>query len=372
MEGFVFRIHFGTIGNMIKTPFYDPLLTYEENYKKGPSGFFSENKKYRQKGEPQANFLGHKVFLPFGIPAGPLLNSKFVSAAFKNGFDICVYKTVRAQNFPCHPFPNVLAIEIKGDLTLEKLEKPQIANTNYKDPISITNSFGVPSRSPSEWQKDVSIAIKSAEAGQVMVLSFMGTVMKNQTQDEFIEDFILAAKLAYETGAKILETNLSCPNIGNEGLVCYNLEVTKKVSKGIRKVIKNTPLILKVGYYKNDEDIKKLAEIANEYADDIAGINTLQAEVVDKNGVQALPGPNRLRSGICGAGIKWAGLEFVRRMKKIRDQKGFKFSITGVGGVTKPEDYFEYKKAGADCVMSATGAMWNPGLAQEIKSKIND
>ncbi|MEK9161093.1 MAG: diguanylate cyclase, partial [Patescibacteria group bacterium] len=39
----------------------------------------------------------------------------------------------------------------------------------------------------------------------------------------------------------------------------------------------------------------------------------------------------------------------------------------GVGGVTRPEDYKEYRDAGADVVMSATGAMWNPYLAKEIK-----
>jgi tRNA-dihydrouridine synthase len=32
-----------------------------------------------------------------------------------------------------------------------------------------------------------------------------------------------------------------------------------------------------------------------------------------------------------------------------------------------PQDYFDYRQAGADVVMSATGAMWNPYLAQEIK-----
>ena len=58
-------------------------------------------------------------------------------------------------------------------------------------------------------------------------------------------------------------------------------------------------------------------------------------------------------------------------MKKIRDEKGFKFSITGVGGVTSPEDYKEFRDGGADVVMSATGAMWNPKLAQEIKGGEN-
>lgn len=353
---------------MLKKPFYDPTLSYEDNYEKGPFSDFASSEKFEQSSEPTYDFLGQKVFLPFGIPAGPLLNSKFIKGAFEQGFDIAVYKTVRADSFPCHPFPNVLSVEVEGDLTPEKLEQPLIANSDYKDPISITNSFGVPSREPEIWQEDVKKALSYAGKGQVLVLSFMGTVKPNQTQDEFIADYILAAKLAYETGAPVLEANLSCPNIGNEGLVCYNLEVTEKIAKGIREVIGNTPLVLKVGYYKSDEDMVRLAEIADKYADDVAGINTLQAEVRDAHGNQALPGPNRLRSGICGHCIKWAGLNFVKRMKKIRDEKGYKFSITGVGGVTSPEDYQEYRDAGADVVMSATGAMWNPKIAQEIKS----
>lgn len=355
---------------MLQTPFYDPAISYEENYKNGPFAAFTDGKIYEQKGDPNIAFLGHKVYLPFGIPAGPLLNSKFVKSAFEKGFDVCVYKTVRANIFPCHEFPNILSIHFEGeDLSLNRLEKVVKADFNFKEPISITNSFGVPSRKPEIWQEDVQQAIKYAKKGQLMVLSFMGTVKKDQTQNEFISDFIRAAKLAYETGAKVLEANLSCPNIGNEGLVCYNLEVTEKVVKGIRKEIGNTPLILKIGYYQNDKDLDKLAEIANEYANDVAGINTLQAVVVDKNGKQALPGPNRKKSGICGYGIKWAGLETVKRLKAIKDKKSYSFSITGVGGVLNRKDYLDYKKAGADCVMSATGAMWNPYLAQEIKSE---
>ncbi len=351
---------------MLKTPFYDPLLSYEENYEKGPSGELGKEK-FEQTGEPEIDFLGQKVYAPFGIPAGPLLNSKYCEAAFKAGFDIVVYKTVRANSYPSHPFPNVLAVEVEGDLTPEKLQSPLTASSDYKEPLSITNSFGVPSKIPDVWQTDVKKAMSYAGKGQVMVLSFMGTVWKGQTQEEFIKDFILAGKLAKETGAKVLEANLSCPNIGNEGLVCYNLEVTEKIIKGIREVIGDTPFIIKVGYYQDDKDMERLASIANAVVDDIAGINTLQATVVDAQGLQALPGENRLRSGICGAGIKWAGIDFVKRMKKIRDKKGYKFSITGVGGVMTPEDYKEYRDAGADVVMSATGAMWNPDLVKEIK-----
>lgn len=356
---------------MIRTPFFDPLQSYEVNYDQGPSGAFADGVVVEQSDEPTHDFYGHKVYLPLGIPAGPLLNSAYCAAAFQKGFDVCVYKTVRSSTYPCHPFPNVLAIHPDGDLTIEKLKQPQIADTTYTDPLSITNSFGVPSKEPAVWQEDVKRAIAAAGKGQVLVLSFMGTVRPDQTEADFVEDYVSAAKLAHETGAPILETNLSCPNVGNEGLVCYNLDVTEKVAKGIRAAIGNTPFILKVGYYGNDADMERLAEIADEYADGVSGINTLQAEVRNAAGEQALPGsPARLRSGVCGAGIKWAGLDFVRRMKAIKDKRGFTFALEGVGGVLSAADYQEYRAAGADSVMSATGAMWNPYLAKEVKQEV--
>lgn len=356
---------------LMQTPFYDPNKSYEDNYDQGPYGTFADNQVFEQTGEPQYDFLGQKVYLPFGIPAGPLLNSKFCKGAFEKGFDICVYKSVRAAVFPSHPWPNVLAVHVKGDLTLEKAKGKILADTNYSEPLSITNSFGVPSKDPKIWQEDVKKAISYAGRGQVLVLSFMGTVRENQTPEEFVEDWRMAARLSKETEAKIFEANLSCPNIGNEGLVCYNLDMTEKVCQVIREELGDSPLILKVGYYTNEADLVKLAEICEKYGQAISLINTIQTEIVDKDGKQALSGsPMRLRSGVCGASIKWAGLEMVQKLKKIRDEKGGNWLIVGVGGVTKAEDYFEYKDNGADAVMSATGAMWNPNLAQEIKQKL--
>lgn len=345
---------------------YDIHKTYAENFQLGPIGLKNLKKPPFLKTKPKYSFLGFPVNFPFGIPAGPLLNSKFVKKAFEFGFPVLVYKTVRAGAFPCHPYPNVTYVHAPKNLNPKTTPRLISENKNSFSELNITNSFGVPSKKPEIWQKDVKKALKYTKSGQIMILSFMGTVKANQTQNEFIADFAKAAELANKTGAKILEANLSCPNIGNEGLVCYNLAVTKKICKEIRKKIGSTALILKVGYYKNNNDIKEISKIANKYADAISAINTLQVEVVDRNGNQALPGPNRLKSGVCGSTIKWAGLEMVRKLNKIRKAQKYKFEIVGVGGVISPKDYFEYRKAGADLVMSATGAMWNPYLAYEI------
>lgn len=351
--------------------FYDPTRSYEENYTKGPPINFQNISLPKRKIFDTQKFLGFDVNLPFGIPAGPLLNSKFIQAGFSFGFDVLTYKTVRSSIFPSHPFPNVLYVDAPENLHPD-LTPRLIGRRETDAPIemlSITNSFGVPSMDPKVWQEDVKKSLGYVGNGQLLILSFMGTVRENQTQEEFIEDFALAAKLSKATGAKVLEANLSCPNIGNEGLVCYNLGTTEKVVKAIRNVIGDTPLILKVGYYKNRHDLEKIAEITHTYAHALATINTIQTEIVDEEGNQALPGKNRLRSGVCGSSIKWAGLEMTEKLHNIRTEKKLKYDIVGMGGVMTADDYSAYKKAGADCVQSATGAMWNANLAHDIWKK---
>lgn len=358
---------------MLHKPFYDPTKSYEDNYEYGPYGAFADvltdtSRRYIQKGEPQFNYHGHTIYKPIGIPPGPLINSRFVKAAFNMGFDICVYKTVRSDSYPCHPHPNILGLDIDGDLTMEKAKGQLVGRADYHEPLSITNSFGVPSKSVDFWQEDIKKALSYAGKGQVLVVSFMGTVHEGQTEEEFLQDHRLVAQKAHETGADLFEVNLSCPNIGNEGLICYNTKMSGKIVRAIREVLGNKQLSVKIGYFERQSELESFVDEVQEHVQGIAAINTIPTEVVDEKGNQALPGPNRLKSGICGSGIKWAGLEMTKRLRELREKHGYSYVIESMGGVMNAQDYDEYVRAGADVVMSATGSMWNPYLAQEIKA----
>ncbi len=360
---------------MLYTPFYDPEKSYEENLKNGPFGAFADGKDFSSQNGKESpsrlyDFLGFKINSPFGIPAGPLINGNFVKAALDKGFDIVTYKTVRSEKYPCHLWPNILSVKINGDLTIEKAQSKLVANRDYQEPFSITNSFGVPSFEPTFWQKDLIEVIKYAKSGQIVVGAFQGTKKNGQSVEEYINDYRITAKFLKDTGVQVMEVNLSCPNEGTNNLLCYDTDRSVLVAQAIKEVIGNIPLIIKIGYFADIEELKNFVKKIGNIVQGISAINTIAAEVVDENGNQALPGKGRLRSGICGHAIKWAGLYMVKRLKELRKEFGFNFTIIGVGGVMTPEDFFEYRKAGADFVMSATGAMWNPYLAREIKEKL--
>jgi dihydroorotate dehydrogenase (NAD+) catalytic subunit len=349
---------------MSSVPFYDPAKSYLDNFEHGPFGLFADTTPSSQTSQPKHQFLGHPVFAPFGIPAGPLINGKFVKAALDKGFDIPVYKTVRTHRYECHPWPNVLAVKVDGDLGTGRT---LIADHDYSEPLSITNSFGVPSFDPEFWQPDMADAVAHAGLGQVVVGSFQGTLPENGSVGSYLEDFELGARLVKETGVKIIEVNLSCPNEGTANLLCFDIERSRQVVEAIKSVIGSVPLVIKMAYYTDEERLKAFLREVGGIVDGISAINTISAEIRDAEGKQALPGEGRLRSGVCGSAVKWAGVAMASKLAKLREELGQKFEIIGVGGVGSAAAFDEYRRAGADVVMSATSAMWNPMLAEEIK-----
>ncbi len=355
---------------MLHAPFYDPNKTYYENWEKGPFGDFA-NSITLPVGEPLFEFLGQKISYPIGIPAGPLLNGKFVKAALDKGFDVAVYKTVRSREYPCHPWPNVLGADIEGDLTLERAQKPVIVRNEYREPLSITNSFGVPSYPAEVWTNDLADCIRYAKPGQLVIGSFEGTKWEGFSQDEYIEDWAHVAEMVVACGTTVIEGDFSCPNEGGTGLLCFDVPKMKVISQRIRQRIGRTPFLAKLAYFE-DSVLRELVRELSDTIDGYSAINTISATVVNPDGSQALPGEKRKKSGVCGAAIKWGGIDMVRRLKHLRDELGLRYTIIGVGGVTVPKDFKEYRDAGADIVMSATGAMWNPYLAKEIKEAYPD
>ncbi len=348
-------------------PTYDFSLSYEENCEAGPTF----NGEFPDIGvETKYKFLDFEVNSPFGVAAGLLLNSKWVKCYSSLGFDILTYKTVRTHKNPSLPHPNCVYLDINGQLNAEVSHYPEISTSpppkNIEE-VSITNSLGMPSADPLEWQQDVKTAKNHLRNGQILVVSVVGSYDKNASLKD---DFVHCAKLAKEAGADIIELNFSCPNSPTEeGEIYRDFELSSCISKLVKREIEDTPIFVKIGYLNRDL-LADFTKYNAPFIQGIVAINTVKAIVVDQNGETVLPG--RDRSGVCGSAIKMAGLEVAQNLIELREKNKYDFVVVGVGGCLVPQDAKDYYDIGVDAIESCTGAMFDPYLALKVHHYLKD
>jgi len=355
----------------IQKPIYDPEKSYTYNLINGP--FFSEKipKISDVEKEKWVDFLGFKVRSRIGVPAGPLLSSKWIALASDLGFDILTYKTIRSSYSAGHKSPNIVFMDIPKQLEKENLNtnfilrKCQIENTND---IAITNSFGMPSMDPNFLLEDIKKAHDSIKEGQILIVSVVGSQSENVN---LAEDFVNVARLAKEAGAKIIELNFSCPNVkSKEGILYKDSEQVFKIITKVKQEIQETPLIVKLGFFDNKEQLKEtLIAIAKSGASAIAGINSVSVSAQKEDGSPAL-GFGREKSGLCGNPIRDLALEWVKDAKEIIEKENLDLKIIGMGGVSEPKHFNEFLQAGAYITMTATTMMWYPQIASEYKKEV--
>ncbi|MCF7905813.1 dihydroorotate dehydrogenase [Candidatus Gracilibacteria bacterium] len=345
--------------------------SYEWNYEHGPT--FEGEISARPEIQKKTKLWDFELNSPIGIPAGPLLNSRWIELYGKLGFDIPVYKTVRTVEWKSHPEPNCVYVDMQSQLTEKDVggeAKVLLHAPKKPEDITITNSFGVPSQAPTVWMPDIGKANNALSDGQVMIVSIMGTPDVGR---ELPDDYGRCAKMAVEAGAKIIEANYSCPNVcTGEGMLFRDAETSSQISKKIREAIgPSVPFLIKMGLLPPDK-LEEVVRTNLPYVDGFAGINTVAMNVRKPDGSPALPpGKERLRTGLCGHAIHSAGSHFTQNLFHIKKKLGADFVICGVGGMMTAEDLHGRLQNGADIVMSATVAMWDPFLAQKFHELIN-
>ena len=341
-------------------PTYDHLRSYEENRDEGP--FFSGPVPRRKIPSRRVRFLGFPVNSPVGIAAGPLLDSKWIALYAKLGFDILTYKTVRTREAKAHSLPNILFLKPEGQVYPG--EAPLVASSERsRYPVSITNSFGMPSWDPERWIPDVRKARASLREGQLLSVSVVGS--DTSSLQALASDYARCAELAFDAGAHLIELNLSCPNVhGACASVYLDPESAEAVSRAVRGAVGKQKVLVKLGYYEERPRLEMVLRAVLPHVDGIAAINTVSRPVRSPDGKVALPG--RERSGICGAAIRSAALGTVEQLCSLREKLLAEFAVVGVGGIMTPADAMAHLRVGADAVMMATAPMYDPYLAMRL------
>lgn len=320
---------------------------------------------------PWKSLLSWDIRSRLGVSAGLLLNSRWIDCYARLGFDLLTYKTVRSRYRPCYLKPNWVFIDVDAPLILDGADEPLYAVHQQPQPISrLTTSvcFGMPSMAPEEWRPDVEKSRNSLSPGQLLIVSVVGTPGDMPDLDVLAQDYAQCAAWAAESGAHIVEANLSCPNVCTaEGSVHLDPHTTRVITEALRAALPNTPLLIKAGHFDTDESMSRFLETVQPLVDGVELVNCIARRVHDSNG-QPTFGAQRERVGILGWAIRQRSLANVTAAVRLASD----LPIFAVGGVMTAEDASSYFDAGACAVMMGGAPMFNPHLAAQIKQSHPD
>jgi dihydroorotate dehydrogenase len=341
-------------------PTYDRAQTYDWNYDHAPQPADVDVPDV----PGEWSFLDLAVGSPLGVPAGPLLNGAWCLYYASLGFDVVTYKTVRSGERACYPLPNLQPVRC-GQLHGGEAEVPAIERMSGSWAVS----YGMPSKSPDVWRRDVAATRRRLPAGKLLSVSVVGTVQDGWTIDDLADDYAQCAAWAVESGTDCIETNFSCPNVSTcDGQLYQQPADAARVAERVRARIGRVPLILKIGKLNSRDEAEALLNAVAPHADALAMTNSIATSVRSQDGAGLLfDGQKR---GICGDATREASVAQTRLVRGILRERGLKLKLIGVGGASTAAHVREYLTAGASAVHIATAAMVDPGVALTIRREL--
>jgi dihydroorotate dehydrogenase len=336
-------------------PKYDRCQTYDWNYEHAPDPVEIDVPEV----PGEWRFCGLPVDSPLGVPAGPLLNGRWCLYYASLGFDVLTYKTVRSRARACYPLPNLQPVQCEQ---LSGGETEVAASDSMHGSWAV--SYGMPSKTPDVWRADVEATRRALPPGKLLSVSVVATVQPEWTLDDLADDYSRCARWAMESGADVVETNFSCPNVTTcDGQLYQQPDDARRVAERVREAIGNTPYVVKIGHVANREAAAELLNAIAPKIDAIAMTNSVATNV--RAGDSLLF--DGQRRGICGEAIRDASLGQVRVVAELIRERGHATQIIGVGGIGNAEDVTRYLDAGAHACHLATSAMLDPAVAIRIK-----
>jgi len=297
------------------------------------------------------------------MPAGPLLNGRWILFYARLGFDVLTYKTVRSVARQCYPLPNLLPVRC-GQLHGGESELPAMEQMDGSWAVS----FGMPSQAPDAWRADIEWTRNRLPAEQVLSVSVVGSMEEDWTLDDLAEDYARCARWAVDSGADAIETNFSCPNVSTcDGQLYQEPKSAAVVAARVRESIGHTPYLVKIGHVADEEQATRLLEAIAPLIDGLAMTNSVAATVVSVQRERQFGGEPR---GICGDATRTASLRQAGRFSQQIEQRGDKLDLVGVGGVSSAGHVRDYLAAGVRSVHIATAAMTDPLVGIRIREEL--
>jgi dihydroorotate dehydrogenase len=316
---------------------------------------------------PGAALLGYVVNSPIGIAAGPLLNSKWVEGYARLGYDVLTYATVRSRTQPALTLPNIRHIENREQVAIAARRPAQNGSG-----ATLAVSLGLPSMEPDTWRKDIRRARERLGKGQILVVSVVGTPDPAAGIEAFIADYTRCAAWAAEGGAHVIEVHLAVPHpFGEPGqMVFEHIPLSAQILYRVRTRV-SVPVVAKLGLFKSARLLHDTATKLAPWTDGFVLVQAIPRRVIDEEGKAAFEGTGREYAEVVGAATFPVCSRQVEEMLAWRRAGEWPHSVLGVGGITTIDRARHLLREGANGVLVATAALFDPLFAVRFRQALS-
>ncbi|MDR1209753.1 MAG: dihydroorotate dehydrogenase [Clostridiales bacterium] len=177
-----------------------------------------------------------------------------------------------------------------------------------------------------------------------------------------VDEYAAVAEALADSGADMLELNISCPNVKRGGIAFgTDPERVREVTEAVRKKARQ-PLIVKLS--PNVTDITEIARAAEDGgADALSLINTLLGMKIDIR--RRRPVLANAVGGLSGPAIMPVAVRMVWAVAKAA-----RVPVVGMGGIMTARDAIEFIMAGAAAIAVGTATFRDPNAAVSIAEGI--
>lgn len=176
-----------------------------------------------------------------------------------------------------------------------------------------------------------------------------------------LEEFVGLAFFVQESGADIIQLNLSCPNIHDEGkkkgrIFAFDLDMTRDIVTAVRNAL-IIPIDVKLSPMSDPIQREEMAYLMKELGVDVVTLcNTFPNVLIYGEDLKPaiyskLPQSTITMGGMGGPAMKPISLAHVALFRSILSPDQ---CIVGIGGAENGRDVIEYEEAGADIVQVTT------------------
>lgn len=312
---------------------------------------------------PGHRLFDYRVNSPLGIAAGPLLNARWVEAYARLGYDILTYATVRSRAHPAHALPNIRHVENREQAAV-------LARRPTNGSATIAVSLGLPSPDPEVWRRDVQRARERLGSGQILVVSVVGTADAGGPE-AFIADYARCAAWAQEAGADVVEVHLAVPNpFGESGQMVYeHIPLAAQIVYRVRTSV-SVPVLAKLGLFRTPRLLHETATKLGPWTHGFVLVHAVPRRVVDEEGKAVFEGAGREWADVVGAGTFPVCSRQVLELLAWRKAGAWPHAVLAVGGISSVDRARYLLREGADAVLVATAALFDPLFAVRFRQAL--